>query len=91
MVKIGEWGIDSDENSYIVKKKYFNKKKQTEEYVNVCYPVTLKSCFEWIMRNEEMNLIRDKDMTLIEAILHLNRLHDKYEKMLDDVMKGEVL
>lgn len=91
MIKINEkWGICADNNGYQVgiMTEITDLKTGKPKIVlkDVTYPSTIQSAIKSIMRKEQLDIVRKKDMTLQEAVNEFNRLYVKFEGLLNDIL-----
>lgn len=95
MIRFDKYAIQPNEwGGYVLSeiKIYGDKsKKSGEEYLDtICYPSTLKGCFNKILTLEFANVIENKDFTIKEALIELEKINNKLIEELNKNIKEEI-
>ena len=91
MIKIDDtYFIDVDELIYTLKKKRIGKNKNGEEIetsTTLGYYSSLKSALTAAMKYDTMIKLSEGEYTLNEAISIVNEVSDRFNRLLDEVIK----
>ena len=95
MIRYKEYGIEPNEcGGWVLsqRKIYGSESKfEGEEYfATICYPTTLKRCFEKILELEFAKKINEKDFTIREALNELEKINNKLTKEFNKNIKEEI-
>lgn len=90
MIKINDdIYIDSDGVQYVTKEKMILKNRKTgetyEEFKAVAYHPSLEMALSRLIKEKEMQLVMNNEMTLTEALNGFKTIHEDFKKYL----KGE--
>lgn len=95
MIRYKDYGIEANEcGGWVLsqRKIYGSESKfEGEEYfVTICYPTTLKRCFEKVLEIEFAKKINEKDYTIKEALVELERINNELANEFYKNLKTEI-
>ena len=95
MIKIDDtYFVDVDELIYTLKKKRIGKNKNGEEIetsTTLGYYSSLKSALTAAMKYDTMIKLSEGEYTLTEAIRVVNEVSDRFNRLLDEVIKDDTV
>lgn len=88
MINYKNYVITPNENGgYVLNKKMISKTKNEEYLMNICYPSTLKCCFERILKLEFDNKINSNEYTIKEALDELSKINEDIKIFMEKNIK----
>ena len=92
MIKVTEnYYVQVDYGCFTIYEKYYNKRKEKEDYKAIYYPASLEKAIEKIMRYQYTEATNERDMSLMEALEVLKELNKEYQAILDEIREMEEL